>query len=664
MKSLRTELILAIGGIVLAVCIVLGGGATLMASNAMLDSAQGQLQSKAEDAATIIGGIIDKELSVLEQNAARTRITNPDNAMADRVAAMAEDAARNQFLQEIYIQPDGKAFYSDGKTGDLGDREYFRIALEGRRNVADVLISRADGKMVLVFAVPVTYEGKVVAVLAMTRNAEYLSEAISHVNLGGTSYTYILSNEGFFQAHPQKQLMLDQYNLYDESKKDPRLDRLRVLLDKMNQGESGYGGYWFQGVEKLMGFAPVKGIPWGVGVTMPQTEALTSVNGIRNALLLLSFVLLLIGCGISVFVGINLARPIQESSQHAMVLAGGDLSKSVPSGYLKRKNEIGQLARSMQSMSDSFRSLVGSITSLAEQVAASSEELTATAENVAHTSMEIGRTIGDIASGATDQAQSTEIGVKSTQEMGTIIEENVRRLGELDAASAVMGGKVSEGRGVVRELRETAEGTTKGTGLIRDVTSKTDDSVKRISEASSLITGIASQTNLLALNAAIEAARAGEQGRGFAVVAEEIRKLAEQSAGATRIIDDMVKELTANSAVAVRTTVDVMDSANRQMDSVHRTDGTYQGIDTAVKTSLEAIRVVAAQTERLNERKNRILDVMQNLLAVSEENAASTEEVSASVQVQNNAIHEMSDASRQLATMAQELTGLTQRFKL
>lgn len=68
---------------------------------------------------------------------------------------------------------------------------------------------------------------------------------------------------------------------------------------------------------------------------------------------------------------------------------------------------------------------------------------------------------------------------------------------------------------------------------------KLGDRSKEIGQIVDTISGIAGQTNLLALNAAIEAARAGEQGRGFAVVAEEVRKLAEQSQGATKQIEEI-----------------------------------------------------------------------------------------------------------------------------
>src|SRR5690606_33235105 len=86
---------------------------------------------------------------------------------------------------------------------------------------------------------------------------------------------------------------------------------------------------------------------------------------------------------------------------------------------------------------------------------------------------------------------------------------------------------------------------------VHDIILRTNDSAKKISQASQVIANIAGQTNLLALNAAIEAARAGEAGRGFSVVAEEIRKLAEESENSTKIIDEIVEDLQQNAANAV-----------------------------------------------------------------------------------------------------------------
>lgn len=664
MKTIKMEMIVVFGAIVLMVCLILGTSVSIVAGTAMTHMTEEQLQKSAGNAAKIVSGILEKETTVLTQIAGRTRISDMDNPMPDRIAAMDEDLKRNGYVRLFFIAPDGKATYSDGSEKDLSAREYFKLALTGKPNVSDTITSTTDGSTVVAVAVPVYDDGNIVGVLGATRDAEYLSKAIADVNIGGSSYAFVLSSKGVLQAHKNWDLVSQQYNIFEEAKKDPRMDRLSALFTDVLAGNSGFGYYWFKDEEKLMGYTPVPGTSWGAAITIPMIEALSNVNRTILTMIIISGFMILFGVIAAAVMGIRMSKPIAEASKVATILADGNLRVEVNPKDMKRKNEIGQLANAMHIMTGSFRSLVGSISTLAEHVAASSEELTATAEQASHTSSEIARTISDIASGATDQAQNTESGVRKANEMGEIIDENVKRLGDLSNSSETMRDAVSSGMRVVEHLGDTAASTAKGADQINEVTQKTNASVTRIEEASEIISAIAVQTNMLALNASIEAARAGDQGKGFAVVAEEIRKLAEQSASATRSIDDMVRELTSHSDISVKTTAEMIHSVTRQLDSVKQTGETYRSVETAASQSLNAIGSAVQQTKQLKERKDQIMDVMQGLLAIAEENAASTEEVAASVQIQSESISEMTDASRQLAIMAQDLINQLGRFSL
>src|SRR4030081_3571393 len=101
---------------------------------------------------------------------------------------------------------------------------------------------------------------------------------------------------------------------------------------------------------------------------------------------------------------------------------------------------------------------------------------------------------------------------------------------------------------------QAVQNAIRGMNDIREQIQETSKRIKRLGESSQeigeivqLISDITEQTNVLALNAAIQAASAGEAGRGFTVVAEEVQRLAERSAEATKHIGAIVKNIQAGT---------------------------------------------------------------------------------------------------------------------
>ena len=357
-------------------------------------------------------------------------------------------------------------------------------------------------------------------------------------------------------------------------------------------------------------------------------------------------------------------KTINKLKEQMKLMSSGDFSKNLPDELLQKDDELGKISKSVSIMQSSVRNIIESILEKAETVAAHSEELTATTEQSATAANEISKAIEGIASSASEQAKDTEQGFLAATKLGDAVVQNVNYIEKLNDSTIRVNQLKDEGSKLIKDLVEKTEINIRSTREIEEAINNTNQSVKKIAAASEMIKNIADQTNLLALNAAIEAARAGESGRGFAVVADEIRKLAEQSTQFTEEISSIINDLTNKTSVVVNTMNEVKKIIDLQSASVELTSNKFDGIADALEEMQEIINTVNSSSREMEEDKNKILQILENLSAISEENAASSQEASASVEEQTAAMSQISSASEELAKIAEELNKELSHFTI
>ncbi|KQZ94647.1 chemotaxis protein [Pseudomonas sp. Root562] len=343
----------------------------------------------------------------------------------------------------------------------------------------------------------------------------------------------------------------------------------------------------------------------------------TDVAHAKNMLLVATALALVFGLFAAWAITRQIVIPLNQTLKVAERIASGDLTHNLES---KRQDELGQLQRAIQSMTQGLRELIGGISDGVTQIASAAEELSAVTEQTS--------------AGVNSQKVETDQVATAMNEMTATVQEVARNAEEASEAAVAADQQAREGDKVVGEAIAQIERLAKEVGNSTEAMGELKRESDKIGSVLDVIKSVAQQTNLLALNAAIEAARAGEAGRGFAVVADEVRSLAQRTQKSTEEIEELivglqngtqqVATIMDNSRSLTDSSVELTRRAGGSLESITRTVSAIQAMNQQIAAAAEQQSAVA---EEINRSVLNVRDVSDQTSAASEETAASSVEL-------------------------------------
>ncbi len=362
-----------------------------------------------------------------------------------------------------------------------------------------------------------------------------------------------------------------------------------------------------------------------------KTEAASAFAVIATMLVCVLLVLYVMG---------TIVNPIEVITESSKGMAEGKLDFQID---IKNKDEVGDLAASLNASVKNLKLYISDITKILEQMAEGNlaarseveymgdfvqiqkaieiigreqsnimQQIYSSASQVDMGANQVATGAQNLAQGSTEQASEVDDLERMIEQITDQIDSNAKSAAITTEEADKMADQLSECNKQMQEMAEAMNQISACSGEIQHIIKTIDD--------------IASQTNILALNAAVEAARAGSAGKGFAVVADEVRSLSAKSANAVKDTTELIEKILRMVDTGAQLT-------GVTRESLRTVVGGAESVTSNIKVISDASKGQEAAINRIREGIHQISTVVQSNSATSEESAAASEQLAGQAQV-------------------------------